>query len=99
MFLWRSGLKSTALEITAPLSASIIHDDPLFGFKLRHKATAEQSHQLLYIRGDLCTGTLTTTVYNVGFFTEQDELYLFCTLFNATSALCNQIFFVSSLLS
>lgn len=39
------GLKSTALEITAPLSASIIHDDPLFGLKLRHKTTAELSHQ------------------------------------------------------
>lgn len=45
IFLWRSGLKSTALEITAPLSASIIHDDPLFGLKLRHKTTAELSHQ------------------------------------------------------
>jgi len=35
-FLWRSGLKSTALETAAFLSASIIHDDPLFGLKLRH---------------------------------------------------------------
>lgn len=53
MFLWRSGLKSTALEIAALLSASIIHDDPLFGLKLRHNTTAEMSHQLVYVRGDL----------------------------------------------
>ncbi len=68
MFLWRSGLKSTALEITAPLSASIIYDDPLFGLKLRHTITAGLSHHWLYFRGDICIGTLITTVrFSVNF--------------------------------
>lgn len=81
-FMWRSGLKSTALEISAPLSTSIKHDDPLFGLKLRHNTTADLPHQFLYIRSELYIAGLTVTTYALCFYRTGQAAFLFA----ATSA-------------